>query len=174
MTCAYATPPPKCHFGGGVAIFLNILKYTYRMTMIRCALERLDLMQSFKYPGCHHITHRKFSRGTWSWRISQKLMKLRNFVKSKILHSSLITRCSFTSMQRETMIWCAPESLALRQPFQYLQRYYITHRKLPRATWSQKSFWKMDETQKFRESRLALKSKILHSSLITKCSFTSM
>ena len=79
MACAYATSPPKWHFGGGVAIFLNILKYTYRMTMIRCALERPDLGQAFRHPICHHITRRKFSRGTWSWRISQKLMKLRNF-----------------------------------------------------------------------------------------------
>ena len=65
MACAYATSPPKMtFFGGGVAIFLNILKYTYRMTMIRCALERPDLRQAFKYIGCHHITHKKFSRGT--------------------------------------------------------------------------------------------------------------
>jgi len=94
-------------------------------------------------------------------------------LKSKILHSSLITKCSFTSMERETIIWCAVERPTLRQAFQYLQRYYITHRKLSRAIWSQKSFWKIDESQKFRESHLALKSKILHSSLMMKYDYTS-
>ena len=58
MCVRYITP--KMSFWGGVAIFLNILKYTYRMTMIRCALESPDLGQAFKYTGCHHITHRKF------------------------------------------------------------------------------------------------------------------
>ena len=50
--------------GGGVAVFLNILKFNYHMTMIRCALESPDLGQAFKYLGYHHITHRKFFRGT--------------------------------------------------------------------------------------------------------------
>ena len=50
--------------GKEVGQALNILKFNYRMTMIRCALESPDLGQAFKYSVCHHITHRKFFRGT--------------------------------------------------------------------------------------------------------------
>ena len=47
--------------------------------MIRCALESPDLGQAFKYLGRYYITHEKFSRATWSRKVSQKLMKVRNF-----------------------------------------------------------------------------------------------
>ena len=49
------------------------------MTMIRCALESPDLGQAFKYLERYHITHRKFSRATWSRKVCKKLMKVRNF-----------------------------------------------------------------------------------------------
>ena len=71
-------PPPNCQLGGE-AIFLNIFTNTYCMIMNRCALESPDLGQAFTYLGRYHITHRKFSRATWSRKVSQKLMKVRNF-----------------------------------------------------------------------------------------------
>ena len=49
------------------------------MTMIRCALESPDLGQAFKYLERYHITHRKFSRATWSRKVCKKWMKVRNF-----------------------------------------------------------------------------------------------
>ena len=72
-------PPPNCQLGGEEAIFLNIFTNTYCMIMNRCALESPDLGQAFTYLGRYHITHRKFSRATWSRKVSQKLMKVRNF-----------------------------------------------------------------------------------------------
>ena len=56
-------PPPNSEFGGG-SFFLNIFTNTYCMIMIRCALDRPDLGQTFKYLGRYYITHRKFSRAT--------------------------------------------------------------------------------------------------------------
>ena len=49
------------------------------MTMIRCALESPDLGQTFTYIERYHITHRKFSRATWSRKVCQKLMKVGYF-----------------------------------------------------------------------------------------------
>ena len=52
-------------------------------------------------------------------------------------------------------------------------RFHITHRKFSRAPWSQKVSQKPDESQKFRESQLALKSQIFYFPLIPKRSFIS-
>ena len=71
------------------------------------------------------------------------------------------------------MIRCALESPYLGQPFKYLERHYITHRKIFRATWSQKVRQKLMKTQKFRESQLALKNKILSFVRFLRLSSTS-
>ena len=69
------------------------------------------------------------------------------------------------------MIRCALDSPDLGQAFKYLGRYHITHRKFSRANWSRKVSQKLDESQKFRESQLALKSQILYFPVIPKRSF---
>ena len=74
---------------------------------------------------------------------------------------------------RTVMIRCALESPYLGQPFKYLERHHITHRKIFRATWSQKVRQKLMKTQKFRESQLALKNKILSFARFLRLSSTS-
>ena len=74
---------------------------------------------------------------------------------------------------RTVMIRCALESPYLGQPFKYLERYHITHRKIFRATWSQKVRQKQMKTQKFWESQLALKNKILSFARFLRISSTS-
>ena len=74
---------------------------------------------------------------------------------------------------RTVMIRCALESSYLGQPFKYLERHHITHRKIFRATWSQKVRQKLMKTQKFRESQLALKNKILSFARFLRLSSTS-
>ena len=49
-----------------------------------------------------------------------------------------------------------------RARFKHLGHYHITHRKFSRAPWSRKVSQKLDESQKFRESQLVLKSQILY------------
>ena len=74
---------------------------------------------------------------------------------------------------RTVMIRCALESPYLGQPFKYLDRHHSTHRKIFRATWSQKVRQKLMKTQKFRESQLALKNKILSFARFLRLSSTS-
>ena len=71
------------------------------------------------------------------------------------------------------MIRWVLESLYLGQPFRYLGHHHITHRKICEATWSQKVRRKLTKTQKFRESQLALKNKILSFARFPRLSFTS-
>ena len=149
------------------------------MTMIRCALDRPDLGQTFRYLGCYYITHRKFSRATWSWKVSQKLVESQKFresqlaLKSQILYFPLILNRSFISTHRMIMIWCLLDSLDLGKAVKQLGRYHVTHRKFSRAPWSRNVSQKLDESQKFRESQLALKSQILYFPIILKRSFIS-
>ena len=74
---------------------------------------------------------------------------------------------------RTVMIRCALESPYLGQPFKYLEHHHTTHRKIFRATWSQKVRQKLMKTQKFRESQLALKNKILSFARFLRLSSTS-
>ena len=71
------------------------------------------------------------------------------------------------------IIRCALERPYLGQPFRYLGHHHITHRKIFKATWSQKVRRKLTKTQKFRESQLALKNKILSFARFPRLSFTS-
>ena len=138
---------PKPAAVGGVKTFVNKRWMVSRTVMIRCALESPYLGQPFKYLGHHHITHRKFFRATWSWKMPQKLTKTQKFresqlaLKNKIWSFARFLKLSFTSTVRNVMIWCALDSPGLGQPFKYLERYHITHRKFFRATWS----WKMPQ-----------------------------
>ena len=76
-------------------------------------------------------------------------------------------------VSRTVMIRCALESPYLGQPFKYLEQHQITHRKFFRGTWSQKVHQKLTKTQKFRESQLALKNKILSFARFLRLSFTA-
>ena len=80
---------------------------------------------------------------------TQKFRESHLALKSKIFHSSPLTKCSFTFMQLETMHWCALEKRDLKQAFQYIQRYYISCWKLSRATWSQKTSEKLMKLRNF-------------------------
>ena len=97
-----------------------------RTDMRQRAFESPDLGQPFKYLGHHHITHRKFFRATWSWKMPQKLTKTQKFresqlaLKNKIWSFARFLRPSFTSTVRNVTIWCALDSRALCQPFKYL------------------------------------------------------
>ena len=136
------------------------------MITIWCALESPHLGQPFKYLRHHHITHRKFFRDTWNWKIPQKLTKTQKFresqlaLKNKISSFAHFLKPSFTSTVHNVTIWCALDSTGLEQSFKYFERYHITRRKVFRATWSWKMPQKLTKTQKFRKSHLALKNKI--------------
>ena len=136
--------------------------------MIRRALENPYLGQPFKYLVYYHITHRKFFRATWSWKMSQKLTKNQKFresqlaPKNKIWSFARFLKLSFTSTVHNVMIRCVLDSPGPRKPFKYLGHHHITHRKFFRATWSRGVSEKVDESQKFRESLLALKIQILY------------
>ena len=102
--------------------------------MIRCALDSPYLGQPFKYLGHRHITHRKFFRATWSWKMPQKLTKTQKFresqlaLKNKILSFSRFLKLSFTSTVRNIMVWRALDSPGLGQLFKYLGHYHIIRR----------------------------------------------
>ena len=125
---------------GGVKLFVNKRWMVSRTVMIRCALESPYLGQLFKYLEHHHITHRKFFRATWSWKMPQKLTKIQKFresqlaLKNKIWSFARFLKLNFTSTVRNVMIWCALDNPGLGQPFKYIERYHVTHRKLFRAT----------------------------------------
>ena len=129
--------------------FARFLKLSFTSTVrnvtIWCALESPHLGQPFKYLGHHHITHRKFVRATWSWKMSQKLTKTQKFrvsqlaLQNKIWSFVRFLKLSFISTNCNVTIWCALDSPGLGQPFKYLERYHITRRKVFRGTWS----WKM-------------------------------
>ena len=127
-----------------------------RTVMIRCALESPYLGQPFKYLEQHHITHRKFFRGTWSQKVHQKLTKTQKFrgsqlaLKNKILSFARFLRLSFTSTLHNVMNWRALDSPRLGKPFRYLEHYHITHRKVFRVTWSQKVGQKLTKNLFFR------------------------
>ena len=76
-------------------------------------------------------------------------------------------------VSRTVMIQCALDSPYLGQPFKYLGRHHITHRKVFRATWSSKMPQKLTKTQKFRECQLTIKHKIWSFARFLKLSFTS-
>ena len=127
------------------ARFLNLsFTSTVHNVMIRCVLDSPGLGQPFKYLGHHHITHRKFFRATWSWKMPQKLTKTQKFresqlaLKNKIWSFARFLKLSFTSTVRNIMIWRALDSPGLGQPFKYLGHYHITSKKVFRATWSWK------------------------------------
>ena len=71
------------------------------------------------------------------------------------------------------MNWRALDRPHLGKPSRYLEHYHITHRKVFRATWSQKVGQKLTKTQKFRESQLALENKILSFARFLRLNFTS-
>ena len=110
--------------------------------------------------------HRKFFRATWSWKMTQKLIKTQKFresqfaPKNKIWSFARFLKLSFTSTVHNVTIWCALESLGLGQPFKHLERYHIMRKKVFRGTWGWKMLEKLTKTQKLRKSQLALKNKI--------------
>ena len=76
-------------------------------------------------------------------------------------------------VSRTVMILCALDSPYLGQPFKYLGHRHITHRIFFITTWSWKMPQKLTKTQKFRESQMALKNKILSFARFLKLSFIS-
>ena len=138
--------------------FARFLKLSFtslvRNVTIWCALNSPGLGQPFKYLGHHHITHRKFFKDTWSWKMHQKVTKTQKFRKSQLALKNKISsfarflKLSFSSKFCDIMIWCALDSPGLGQHLKYLERYHITHRKFFRATWS----WKMPQKLFFRAS----------------------
>ena len=118
--------------------------------MIRCALESPYLGQPFKYLGYYHITHGKYFRATWSWKMPQKLTKTQKFresqlaLKNKIWSFARFLKLVFTFTVRNVMIWCSLESSGLGRPFKYLERYHITRKKVFRAL-KLKNAWKTDQ-----------------------------
>ena len=133
-------PASKLRRKGGVKTFVNKKCLVSRTVMIRCALESPHLGQPFKYLGHHHITHRKFFRATWIWKMPQKLTKTLKFwepqlaLKNKIWSLARFLKLSFTSLVLNVTIWCALDNFGLGQPFKYLERYDITRKKVFRAT----------------------------------------
>ena len=99
---------------------------------------------------------------------SQKFRDSQLPLKSQILSFAHFLRRSFFSICDNIMIRCALDGPDLGQAFKYLGRYHITHRKFSRANWSRKVSQKLDESQKFRESQLVLKSQILYFPLIPR------
>ena len=182
QTTVWHANPPSCHFcPEKITVIRNTpcrLVCVRRTDMRQCAFESPDLGQPFKYLGHHHITHRKFFRVTWSWKMPQKWSKTQKFpesqlaLKNKIWSLVRFLKLSFTSTSRNVTIWCGLESPALGHPFKYFVHYHITHRKVFRATWSWKMPQKLTTTQKFRKSQLALKIKILSLARFVKLSFT--
>ena len=75
---------PNCGEKGGVKTFVNKKWLVSRTVMIRCALESPYLRQPFKYLGYYHITHRKYFRATWSWKMPQKRTKTQKFRGSQL------------------------------------------------------------------------------------------
>ena len=116
---------------------------------------------TFWIPWTHHITQRKNFRATWIQEVRQKLMKSQKFresqsaLKNKILPLTRFVRISSISTLRRVKNWCALDIPDLEQPFEYLERYHKTHRKIFRATWSQNSHQKV--RQKLMKTQIQLK-----------------
>ena len=100
----------------------------------------------------------------------KKWSKLRNFEslnwlwKTRFVFFAGFLRLNFTSTIRTVIVWRILEHPGIGQPFKYIERYHVTHRKIFRATRSWKMFQKRTKTQKFRDSQFALKKRfgLLH------------